>query len=301
MNSKKKKLIILTAVILAVALTVVILCVVMKQPQQPASPTVRPTRPPVTTSPTEPTVPVETTAPVEETTAPPETTVPPETTEPVQTHPTRPTAPPTEPEETVPETTVPTGVHFPYAIPGTELVIDALNPYTGVFLEDGSDRDAVEIYAIILRNTSSHCAEYVQITLIREDGVELIFTASAVDANSRVVVMEANAEPYLDMEYADCTADVARISHLEMSEDLISIEENIDGSLAVTNISGVDIPCVRIFYKFHMEDVDVFVGGITYTAKLENLAADETRTVRPSHYAQGNSRIVMVKIYDTVD
>ena len=69
----------------------------------------------------------------------------------------------------------------------------------------------------------------------------------------------------------------------------------------MTNISGVDIPCVRIFYKFHMEDVDVFVGGITYTAKLENLAADETRTVRPSHYAKGNSRIVMVKIYDTVD
>lgn len=302
MNSKKNRMILLIAVISAVILAVV-LCVALGRDPQPVGPTVAPgTRPVPPTVTTRPTQPSETTEPVPTTEPPEETTLPePTETEPADTQPPRPTERPTEPEETVPETTVPTGVRFPYAIPGTELVIDALNPYTGVFLEDGSDRDADEICAIILRNTAPVCVEYVRISLIREDGMELIFTASAVDANSRIVVMEANAEGYLDMEYVDCTADVARVSHLEMSEDQILIEENKDGSLAVTNISGEDIPCVRIFYKFHMEDVDVYVGGITYTAKLENLAADETRSVRPSHYAQGSSRIVMVKIYDTVD
>jgi hypothetical protein len=48
-----------------------------------------------------------------------------------------------------------------------------------------------------------------------------------------------------------------------------------------------------------MNDVDVFVGGITYTAKLEDLDAGESMQIQPSHYLAGMSRIVMVKTYDT--
>ena len=178
-------------------------------------------------------------------------------------------------------------------------MIDAINSYTGVFLEDGSDKDVANIYAIVLRNTASTCAEYIEITITREDGKLLSFVASAIDANSTVVVMEASATVYEEMEYDSCMASVAPLEKMEMSEDRIKIEEDATGSLNVTNISDSSIASVRIFYKFYMEDVNVFVGGITYTAKITNLAAGESKVVIPSHYAQNNSKIVMVKVYET--
>ena len=198
---------------------------------------------------------------------------------------------------------MPSGINCPYVIPGTKLVLEAINPYTGVFLEDGSDEDANNIYAIVVRNASSSCVEYMEITLTRADGKKLSFVASAIDAGARVVIMEANAATYEEAGYTDCTARVAMLDKLEMSESLIKVEKDAGGSLVVTNISNADIPCVRIFYKFYMpaEDVDVYVGGITYTAKLTNLAAGHFVVVKPSHYAKGSSKIVMIKVYDTVD
>lgn len=305
MEIKKNKVIIIAAAVLAVILAVVICVLAGQRPSQPADPTTAPTADPGT----KPTLPTVSTEPVEPTEGTDAATVP-ETTEPEPTEttarPPQPTVPPTEPVtepvvDPIPETTVPTGVRFPYAIPGTELVIEAVNPYTGVFLEDGSDADANDIYAIILRNKAPTCVEYISITLTRDDGKELSFVASAIDADSRIVVMEAHAEEYVEADYDACSADVAQIPAFEMSGELIRVEESKNGALLVTNISDTDIPCVRLFYKFYMEDVNVYVGGITYTAKIEYLAAGETKTVMPSHYARDSSRVVMIKVYDTVE
>ena len=77
--------------------------------------------------------------------------------------------------------------------------------------------------------------------------------------------------------------------------------ETEDGQLEVTNRSSQDLPCVRLFYKFYMSDEDVYVGGITYTAKLVDLAAGESALVRPSHYAPGSSRIIMARVYESAE
>jgi hypothetical protein len=50
-----------------------------------------------------------------------------------------------------------------------------------------------------------------------------------------------------------------------------------------------------------MDDVDVYVGGITYTAKILDLAAEGSVVVKPSHYYSGFSKILMIKTYDTKD
>lgn len=79
------------------------------------------------------------------------------------------------------------------------------------------------------------------------------------------------------------------------------VTENADHSLTVTNLTGEDIACVRIFYKLYMQDEDVYVGGITYNARLVDLPAGGSQTVTPSHYAKGYSRVVMVRTYDTAE
>ena len=84
-----------------------------------------------------------------------------------------------------------------------------------------------------------------------------------------------------------------------MSEDQVRVTDNGDNSLTVTNLTQEPIVCVRVFYKYYMEDLDVYVGGIAYTAKVTDLQPGEEVQIIPSHYAAGSSRIVMVRTYAT--
>lgn len=228
----------------------------------------------------------------------------PQATEPQQTEPdetTHPTQDENEkPTETQPSQQKPNGYIFPYTIPGTDLVIEQVNSYNGIFFEDGSDREVSNVTAIVLTNTGTACIEYIRIT-IRRDGVPMRFVASSIEAGGTVVVLEADGKKFANGDYTDCTAESSMVSVLEMSQDRVRVEEDSMGRLIVTNIYGEDIPCIRIFYKFYMEDVDVYVGGITYTAKIVDLNAGESSIVTPSHYYPGYSKVVMVKIYDTAE
>ena len=93
--------------------------------------------------------------------------------------------------------------------------------------------------------------------------------------------------------------DQAETDEFEMSEDKVRVEETGEGSLRITNLTDEEIPCVRIFYKFYMEEEQTYVGGITYTAKVTGLSAGGSQTVTPSHYSSGNSLVMMVRTYDT--
>jgi hypothetical protein len=186
---------------------------------------------------------------------------------------------------------------FPYHIPNTSLVVRAVKSYNGVFIEDGSERDVTGISAIIVDNVGEECVEYAKITL-ECNGKDLVYKVSTLEPKGTMVVWESSASPYSDGEYGQCVAQVANMNDLEMSEDKVKVTETESGSLQVENISGKDIPCVRIFYKFYMEDLGVCVGGITYTSKIVQLKAGESRNVTPTHYDSEASRVMMVRTYE---
>lgn len=187
---------------------------------------------------------------------------------------------------------------FPYLIPNSSLSIRALKSYSGVFIEDGSDKDVSGIAAIILDNKGSEEIEYAKITL-KCEGKEYIFEARTLAAGATMVVQESSGAKYVDGEYKEANAQIATMEKLEMSEKSVKVSETETGALQITNISDADIPCVRVFYKFYMEDVQVAVGGITYTSKITELKAGETRVITPSHYDKDASRVMMVRTYDT--
>lgn len=189
---------------------------------------------------------------------------------------------------------------FPYAIEGTELTVQNISSYDGIFLEDGSDGEVTGVAAMVVENTGDTNVEYAAIT-ISCNGETLEFDASDLPAGATVVVQEKNKTPYQSGTYTDCSAVVAEMGDFEMSEDQVKVEETESGSLLVTNLTDEEIPCVRIFYKFYMADEETYVGGITYTAKLTGLSAGASQTVTPSHYAAGNSRIMMVRTYDSTE
>ena len=192
------------------------------------------------------------------------------------------------------------GISLPYSIAGSSLVIRGIASYDGIYLEDGSDSEISGVTAIVLQNTGDTAVEYASVSISR-DGTALQFDASAVPAGGTVVVQEKNRTSFQEGNYSDCTATVAEISGFEMSEDQVKVEESGNQSLTVTNLTDQTIPAVRIFYKFYMEEEDAYVGGITYTAKITDLAAGGTQTVTPSHYMEGSSRVMMVRTYDTAE
>ncbi len=242
-------------------------------PTQPAPPqpseTDKPTTEPIQTDPTDP----------------PEVVQPSTSNSPSWPDPPDPPAPPKDPSIT-----------FPYTIPNTGLVIENIMSYDGIFLENGADTETTGTAAIILKNNSTAAVEYITITLTC-NGKQLQFAASDLPAGARLVAMEINEGKYLEGTYTKCDTSIAWLDRLEMSESLVQVTEKENGDLVVTNLTDQNIPMVRVFYKFYLFAGDVYVGGITYSAKLEDLAAGASVTISPSHYVTGASRVVMVRTY----
>ena len=115
------------------------------------------------------------------------------------------------------------------------------------------------------------------------------------------MVQEKNKKAYQSGTYTECVGTAAKVDGFGMSEDKVQVTPNDDNTFTVTNLTEETIPCVRIFYKLYMEDKGIYVGGITYNVKVTELEAGTSQTVSPSHYAQGYSRLMMVRTYDTTE
>ena len=176
-----------------------------------------------------------------------------------------------------------------------QLEIRSIASYDGIFVEDGSDREITDVAAAIICNVGDLPVEYAEIKL---EGGELTFVVTALDVESIAVVQELNGKNYKSCDWYECSADVAYMTAMEQSDGIVKISENEDGTLSVSNISGEDIPCLRVFYKFYMIDQNAYVGGITYNFKILDLKAGQSQTVTPSHYIPDYSKIVMIKTYD---
>ena len=183
-----------------------------------------------------------------------------------------------------------------YNTPDASLTIQRINGYSGIFIEDGSDKEVKNVAAIQVKNTSKQVVEYAKIELYNGDK-KLVFEVSTLPANSSAVVMEKSKTTFdssKNVTYGKST--VAYTDKLEKSSD-IKYKVLDNNGIEVTNKSKKDIACVRVFYKYKSEE-GYYVGGITYVAKVNNLKAGTSETIYPSHFATDGGQVMMVKTYD---
>ena len=183
-----------------------------------------------------------------------------------------------------------------YNTPDASLTIQRINGYSGMFIEDGSDKEVKNVAAIQVKNTSKQVVEYAQIELYNGDK-KLVFEVSTLPANSSAVVMEKSKTTFdssKNVTYGKST--VAYTDKLEKSSD-IKYKVLDNNGIEVTNKSKKDIAWVRVFYKYKSEE-GYYVGGITYVAKVNNLKAGTSETIYPSHFATDGGQVMMVKTYD---
>ena len=203
-------------------------------------------------------------------------------------------------QETGPKESQAEPVEFPYDVPGTGITVQNISSYSGIYVEDGSDQEISNVSAMQMYNSGSNAVEYVSVS-VKCNGEQLEFEASDIPAGASVMVQEKNKKAYQSGTYTECVGTAAKVDGFGMSEDKVQVTPNEDNTFTVTNLTEETIPCVRIFYKLYMEDKGIYVGGITYNVKVTELEAGTSQTVSPSHYAQGYSRLMMVRTYDTTE
>ncbi len=204
---------------------------------------------------------------------------------------------PTIPSEGKPNTD-PSDPALPYLLADYGLVIEKLAPYQGMYVEDGSNAQDVNAAMLMVYNDSSYPVEYTQLSV--QCGKEVLtFDISAMPAGARVVVQEKNGKPLPEGQLESIDAIAVQRAELEMSEDKIRVTDNGNNTLTIENLTDELIPTVRVFYKYYMEQENIFVGGIAFTVRITRLGAGASVTIQPSHFTSQTSRVVMALTYDS--
>lgn len=204
----------------------------------------------------------------------------------------------TIPTETDPVTGESTGLHFPCRVEGYDLVIEKLAPFSGLFVEDGSNGQIEDVAMLLVRNDGDFPVEYTRLS-VKYGEETLLFDISALPVGESVVVQEKEGKKIPEGVVDASEALVVQRAELEMSQDQVSVTDNGDNTLTIRNLTDKMIPTIRVFYKYHMGDEGVFVGGIAFTVRVTRLAAGASITIQPSHYTSETSRVVMVLTYDS--
>ena len=184
-----------------------------------------------------------------------------------------------------------------FKVDDADITIQRINAYSGIFIEDGSDKEVKNVAAIEVKNTSNKPLEFAQIQLYN-GSKKLVFDVSTLPANSSAVVMEKNKASFSSSKgvtYGGTTAGY--VNSLEKASS-IKCKKVKNNGIEVTNTSSKTIPCVRVFYKYKSSE-GYYVGGITYTAKVKDLKAGASQTIYPSHFASDGGEIMMVKAYNS--
>ncbi len=188
------------------------------------------------------------------------------------------------------------GLQFPCEVPGHNLRIEKLAPYTGIFVEDGTNQQVTDVAMILVKNTGDSAVEYAEITVDYPDKT-LCFQITALPAGERMVVQEKSGNVVPKGVAGRASALVVHQAQMHITPE-ISVVDNGDNSLTVKNLTNQTIPTVRIFYKYYMKNENMFVGGIAFTVRITSLGPESTMVVSPSHYNSQTSRVVMATIYE---
>lgn len=182
----------------------------------------------------------------------------------------------------------PAQVSFPCAVPGTPLFARHLVRYDGAFMENGSDREVMDVMSLMLENPTQQAIAKAWVVL-QWDQEQFVFEAVHIPPDSQVLVLEKNGKKLLQRNYTGIRGGY------EQGEDFheeIQIWEEAPGTLYVKNLSDAPITQIQIFHKSYYPQPGFYLGGISYETKTPYLAPGQTAKLYPHHYAVGSSKVV---------
>lgn len=186
------------------------------------------------------------------------------------------------------------GISLPYNIQDTPIVIEGIGQYSGPFVEDGSDKPVANALAAVIKNDSDTVIEFAEIRFAVNDSEEAVFQISTIPAGKEVVVLEENGREYHEEDRLDLTDKLyAKQDFLSLMEDEVEITSE-DGKLTVKNLTQEPLGTVYVRYKGKINN-QYYLGGITYSCKVENVDADACVEAETKHFTAEGSQILMVE------
>ena len=183
-------------------------------------------------------------------------------------------------------------IGFPFEVPGTSLVAEALVHYDGPFLEDRSEMELFNSVALLVRNNSQQGIAHAKITVIGNES--WIFEAQYIPPMGTVLVLESSGAQFTESQITECSGWETVWCNGWQIDSLLQIGSVDMGTVAVTNITDTNLSNIRLLYKNWLPDSEIYVGGITYEVQIGQLLPGETVMVQPEHYAQGYSKFINV-------
>ncbi|MDO4543961.1 MAG: hypothetical protein Q4C01_05340 [Clostridia bacterium] len=182
----------------------------------------------------------------------------------------------------------------PQPVGETGLILRSILNYSGKFVEDGSDEQVSDIFAILLYNDSGSDIEYATLEYSTADGRLLTFTFSNLPKNRAIVVLEANRAVYAETELTLISEVIAPMETMQLMTDRISRYDGGNNDMVFTNISDETVENLRFYYKY-LYDSETLLGGITYSCTVGELGAGMTISVSPSRYVSGGCEIMQIR------
>ena len=174
------------------------------------------------------------------------------------------------------------------------VTVEKVGRYAGIFVEDGSDEIVSDVFAITVVNNSDKMLQYAQV-VITCGGEEYTFDMSTIPAGARAQVLEkdkkalpedlSGAQTVLTTvtEFQEAPSTYPEVFELTPFEYSVNIK-----NISKSNISGD----VYVYYKTKVGDL--YMGGITYRAKVSDLASGEEKSAYASHFYGSDSEILFV-------
>lgn len=186
------------------------------------------------------------------------------------------------------------GILLPYRIQDTPIVVEGIGQYSGPFVEDGSDKPVANALAAVIKNDSDTVIEFAEIRFAVNDSEEAVFQISTIPAEKEVVVLEKNGREYHEEDMLNFTDKLyAEQDFLSLMEDEVEITSE-DGKLIVKNLTQEPLGTVYVRYKGTINS-QYYLGGITYSCKVENVDASACVEARTKHFNENGSQILMVE------
>lgn len=189
--------------------------------------------------------------------------------------------------------TAPVSSSLDGCILSSNLMVEKTVSWSDSFVEDGTDEAVSGVFALILKNTSSRMLQYAELS-VTCGGEEYAFQLSTVPAGQSVLVQEVSRKP-IPKDLTDASAELTLYADFPEEPGLCpeQFDVFVDGNqITVKNKTDQLVRNVYVYYKTFTDGQ--YLGGITYRAKIDQIAGGGSGSVTPAHYMDGSSQLMFI-------
>ena len=184
-----------------------------------------------------------------------------------------------------------------YPVSCTDLVIEHLCSYDGVFWEDGSGRQVEGVAALMLRNQGEKTIPYAQIGVTTRDG-DYVFDATMLPPGGRVLIPERQGKSLGNSEIVSYFGwNTVKPESCGLPLEIV---EMTDTAIIIQNTSCNVLSDLKVFYRTYIQEGDFYMGGKAFFATLSELNAHGSAEIQPQNYAPGYSKVVWIEETETM-